>query len=319
MVLTLRLEPGPISEDVLAKLRDGLVFVLDGDPATLARLAEAGIAASAAPEELPNGARLVLARRPVDQLAHICDRLLGPGGCPWDQAQTHESLKKHLIEEAYEVLDAIDSGSSEALREELGDLLLQPVLHAQMRRYRTGEWGLDEVAESISEKLVRRHPHVFGSVDVADADEVLRNWDRIKQTEKGEERPRSVLAGVPRSLPALLRAFEVSKRAVRVGFEWPDADGVLAKLQEEANELREAIASGDQEHIESELGDLLFTVVNIARWAKVEPEEALRKMVDRFTRRFMTMEALATKPLSELTFEEWDALWEQAKKARSHG
>ena len=312
MVRTLRLEPGPLPLDLL---QGGPVYVLDAF--LLPRLAEAGVAASEAPPEIPDGSILVVARRPMDELAHICDRLLGPGGCPWDQAQTHESLKKHLIEESYEVLDAIDSGSSEALREELGDLLLQPVLHAQMRKLRTSEWDIDDVARGIVDKLVRRHPHVFGEIDVADADEVLRNWDRIKQTEKGGEVPRSVLAGVPRSLPALLRAYEVSKRAVRVGFEWPDVEGVLAKLQEEAVELREAIEANDPVEIESELGDLLFTIVNLARWAKVEPEEALRKMVDRFTGRFMAMEAMATKPLPELSFAEWDELWEKAKAPSS--
>lgn len=317
MVRTLRLEPGPLSPEVVASLKGSPVFVLNGDASTIARLEASDIKAQASPEEIPDGAVLVIPRPPMDELAHICLRLLGPGGCPWDQAQTHESLKKHLIEEAYEVLDAIDSGSSEALREELGDLLLQPVLHAQMRAFRTGEWGIDDVARGINEKLIRRHPHVFGDVSVADSDEVLRNWDRIKQTEKGADVPRSILAGVPRSLPALLRAHEVSKRAVRVGFEWPDADGILAKLQEEATELREALASGDQSHVESELGDLLFTVVNIARWAKVEPEEALRKMVDRFTGRFMKMEALATKPLTELSFEEWDDLWNEAKASEA--
>lgn len=317
MVRTLRLEPGPLSTETMDSLRNQIVFVLGGDQATIVRLQAADIKAQAAPDEIPDGAILVIPHPPMDELAHICLRLLGPGGCPWDQAQTHESLKKHLIEEAYEVLDAIDSGSSEALREELGDLLLQPVLHAQMRAFRTGEWNIDDVARGINEKLIRRHPHVFGDVNVADSDEVLRNWDRIKQTEKGTETPRSILAGVPRSLPALLRAHEVSKRAVRVGFEWPDVDGILAKLQEEATELREALDSGDQSHVESELGDLLFTVVNIARWAKVEPEEALRKMVDRFTGRFMKMEELAAKPLTDLSFEEWDELWEEAKRSGS--
>jgi MazG family protein len=315
MVRTLRLEPGPLSPEVVDRLRGAPVFVLNGEPSVLDRLAAAGVAASPAPEELPDGSILILARPPMDELAYICDRLLGPGGCPWDQAQTHESLKKHLIEEAYEVLDAIDSGSSEALREELGDLLLQPVLHAQIRKCRTGEWDIDDVARGIVEKLVRRHPHVFGDVEAADADAVLRNWDRIKQGEKGGDVPRSVLAGVPRSLPALLRAFEVSKRAVRAGFEWPDIEGVFEKLREEEAELREVLATGDAAHVEAELGDLLFTLVNVARWAKVEPEEALRKMVDRFTGRFMAMERMAEKPLTELTLEEWDALWLRAKES----
>ncbi|MCW5942280.1 MAG: nucleoside triphosphate pyrophosphohydrolase [Fimbriimonadaceae bacterium] len=241
----------------------------------------------------------------------VVDRLLGPGGCPWDQAQTHESLKRHLVEETYEVVEAIDSGDLEKLREELGDLLLQPLLHAQMEAL-AGSWGSDEVAQGLIDKLVRRHPHVFGDASVADADEVLKNWDRIKQSEKGGE-PRSILEGVPKSLPALLRAFEVSKRAARVGFEWPDIEAVFAKLREEEAEFLEALAGGDPSRIEAEMGDLLFTLVNVARWARVEPEDALRRMLDRFTDRFQAMEATADRPLRDLTAAEWDALWERSK------
>jgi tetrapyrrole methylase family protein/MazG family protein len=287
------------------------VYVMGGDPAALAALHAVGIHALPAKNEVPSGSVLVTQPRPLDGLADICDRLLGPGGCPWDQAQTHETLKKHLIEEAYEVLDAIDSGSSAALCEELGDLLLQPVLHAQMRKIRTGEWDIDDVARGINDKLIRRHPHVFGTTSVGDADEVLRNWDRIKRSEKSDSG--SILDGVPRSLPALLRAMEVSQRAVRAGFEWPDLQGVFEKLREEESELREAIEGGSEERIADELGDLLFTVVNIARWAKVDPEEALRRMVDRFTGRFVAMERMAAKPLPELSPEEWDELWNRAK------
>lgn len=247
----------------------------------------------------------------LDRLVEITDRLLGPGGCPWDQAQTHESLKKHLLEEAYEVLDAIDSGDPERLKEELGDLLLQPVLHAQMEKA-AGGWDIEAVAEAISDKLVRRHPHVFGDVEAADAEEVLRNWDRIKQMEKGE--PESILAGVPRGMASLLRAHEISKRAARVGFEWPNIEAVFDKLREEESELREAIADGDVGRIESEIGDLLFTAVNLARWAKIEPEESLRKMLDRFTDRFQEMERQAERPLLELSPEEWDELWERSKE-----
>lgn len=241
----------------------------------------------------------------------VVDRLLGPGGCPWDQAQTHESLKRHLIEETYEVVEAIDSGDLDKLREELGDLLLQPILHAQMEALRGG-WTTDDVAQGLVNKLVRRHPHVFGDTDVADAEEVLKNWDRIKQNEKGGE-PRSILEGVPRSLPALLRAFEVSKRAARVGFEWPNLEAVFDKLREEESEFVEALGSGEATRIEAEMGDLLFTVVNVARWAGVEPEDALRRMLDRFTRRFQGMEASADKPLRELSADEWDDLWERSK------
>jgi tetrapyrrole methylase family protein / MazG family protein len=249
---------------------------------------------------------------PLYELVAIVDRLLGPGGCPWDQAQTHESLKRYLLEEAYEVLDAIDSGSDDKLREELGDLLLQPVLHAQKKKAASG-FDIDGVARDICEKLVRRHPHVFGDISVEDADEVLRNWDRIKAAEKGETAPASRLAGVPNGMASLLRAYEVSKRAVRVGFEWPDIESVFEKLHEEENELREALASGDAARIEDEVGDLLFTAVNISRWAKVEPEEALRKMLNRFTSRFQAMERMATKPLEELSLAEWDVLWTKAK------
>ncbi|MBS1706194.1 MAG: nucleoside triphosphate pyrophosphohydrolase [Armatimonadetes bacterium] len=247
-------------------------------------------------------------------LAEIVDRLLGPGGCPWDQEQTHESLKRHLLEEAYEVLDAIDSGALEALHEELGDLLLQPIMHAQMEKL-AGNWDIESVAQAEADKLVRRHPHVFGDIDVADSDEVLRNWDQLKKQEKGKQD--SILAGVPSGMASLLRAFEISKRAARAGFEWPNLDEVFVKLDEELAEVKEAIESGDQSHIQAEVGDLLFTVVNIARWLKVEPEEALRQMLNRFSARFMAMERTAPKPLRELSPSEWDELWEISKKSES--
>lgn len=263
------------------------------------------------PEGVPDGSTLLLPApdaTPLGELAYVVDRLLGPGGCPWDQEQTHETLRKYLIEETYETVDAIDAGDLEALREELGDLLLQPVLHAGIRKA-AGGWGIDDVARGIVDKLVRRHPHVFGETVVGSTDDVLRNWEAIKRTE-GKE---SVLKGVPRSMPALARALLVSKRAARAGFEWPSMEGVLDKLDEEDREVREALASGDAAHIEAEIGDLLFTVVNVARWAKVDPEEALRGMLDRFTRRFERMERLAEAPLAELDPETWDALWNRAK------
>ncbi len=260
---------------------------------------------------LPDSATLLIPYSPFDELVQVVDRLLGPGGCPWDQAQTHESLKKYLLEEAYEVIDAIDANDDHMLQEELGDLLLQPVMHGQIKKA-AGGFDTHAAARSIVEKLIRRHPHVFGDVTVADADEVLKNWDAIKKTEKGEV-PRSTLAGVPKGMASLLRAHEVSKRAARIGFEWPNIESVFDKLHEEELELRQAIESGSTAEIQSELGDLLFTVVNLARWAKVEPEEALRTMVNRFTARFMRMEQLTTKDLKALTMEEWDELWLQAK------
>lgn len=251
-----------------------------------------------------------LPRTQFERLVSIVDRLLGPGGCPWDQAQTHETLKRCLLEETYEVFDAIDSGDLAGLREELGDLLLQPVMHAQMERL-AGGFDIEAVAAGISDKLVRRHPHVFGETSVSGEADVLKNWDAIKKAEKGDA-PRSILAGVPTSAPALMRAFEISKRAARAGFEWPDQGAVFDKLEEERRELIEAIESGDAEMIEAELGDLLFTAVNVARWSKVDPEEALRKMLGRFTARFQAMEAKAND-LGALSPEAWDALWNQAK------
>jgi MazG family protein len=298
--------------DVEALKSAPLLFFTYVSPQLEQNLRERGISMYAIPPEgVPDGSLVLVGDKPMEELAYVSDRLLGPGGCPWDQAQTHETLKRYLLEEAYEVLDAIDSGSSEKLEEELGDLLLQPIMHAQMKKA-AGEFDIDDVAGGIVDKLIRRHPHVFGEVDVADADEVLRNWDEIKRKEKGSE-PQSILAGVPKGMASLLRAYEVSKRARRVGFEWPDIDAVFDKLREEEAELRQAIASGDAEHIESEIGDVLFTVVNLARWSGVEPEEALRKMLNRFTGRFQYMEAHSAKPLIELTAEEWDGLWREAK------
>ncbi|MBS1711427.1 MAG: nucleoside triphosphate pyrophosphohydrolase [Armatimonadetes bacterium] len=246
-------------------------------------------------------------------LVQVVDRLLGPGGCPWDIEQTHTSLKKYLLEESYELFEAIDSNDLGAMREELGDVLLQPLMHAQIRR-RDGDWGIDEVARGITDKLIRRHPHVFGGESAADSEAVLKNWDAVKRAEK-EDPTRSILAGIPHSMPALMLAMEVSKRAARAGFEWPDIDGVWEKFREEESELREALASGSREDQASELGDLLFTVVNLARWAKIDPEEALRQMVARFRLRFQSMESLAGKALTELSADEWDQLWNEAKAA----
>ncbi len=253
---------------------------------------------------------------PLDRLVYIVDRLLGPGGCPWDQAQTHESLKKYLLEEAYEVLEAIDREDPAGLAEELGDLLLQPILHAQISA-KNGGFSTREVATAICDKLVRRHPHVFGDVEAEDADAVLKNWDQIKRSEKGDESPASILDGVPRTMPSLARALMISKRAARAGFEWPDIEAVFEKLREEEREFAEALAGGDPERIESEMGDWLFTMVNVARWTQVDPEESLRRMLDRFTARFQWMEQHADGNLADLDATSWDNLWNRAKSASS--
>ncbi len=245
-------------------------------------------------------------------LVDVVDKLLGPEGCPWDKEQTHESLKKHLLEESYETLDAIDSRDPERLCEELGDLILQPIMHAQMESIE-GSFNIDDVIESISEKLIRRHPHVFGDKDIHTAAEVLKNWDRIKQTESVN--PTSILGKVPKSLPSLLRASEISTRAARAGFEWDSIESVWQKVDEEMFELKQAIKLQDPLQITSEFGDLMFSLVNIARWLNIEPEEALRKMIDRFQIRFETMEHLSEKPVSDLSPDEWDKLWRIAKES----
>ena len=311
----IQLDPGPLTPEVVEQLTRSEVVLIEPNPAVEAKLGEMGIAYThLGPDPISFDAVLIQGKRPLDELVWVVDRLLGPGGCPWDQAQTHESLKKYLLEEVYEVIDAIDARDDEKLCEELGDLILQPIMHGQIRHL-AGGFDTDQLAQGIVDKLIRRHPHVFGDVTVADANEVLRNWDKIKQGEKGEVKT-SILGGVPKGMASLLRAHEVSKRAARAGFEWPNIDSVFEKLHEEEAELMEALSDGAVDHVESELGDLLFTVVNISRWAGVEPEEALRKMLNRFTTRFMHMEHLTTKDLRSLSPEEWDDLWNQAKEAK---
>jgi tetrapyrrole methylase family protein/MazG family protein len=253
-------------------------------------------------------------RRPAfSDLVAVVARLREPGGCPWDREQTHVTLKRFVLEEAYEVLDAVDAGDPAQLCDELGDLLLQVVLYARLGE-EAGEFDLRDVVGGIVEKLIRRHPHVFGEVAVDSSEDVLRNWEAIKRTERPERE--SVLDGIPRTLPALLRAMEASKRVVRLGFEWPHLDAVLAKLDEELRELRAEVPCRDPERLAQELGDLLFTVVNVARWLKVDPEDALRRMVERFGRRFREVERLAReegRSPEELGAAELEALWERAK------
>lgn len=258
---------------------------------------------------LPEGAVVLTPTTdPFGKLATIMDMLLSPRGCPWDREQTHQSLVKYLIEESYEAVDAIEKGNLEALAEELGDVLLQPVFHMQIAA-RNQSFEFEEPLRRICDKLIRRHPHVFSETQVENAEEVLKNWDSIKKSEKSG--PTSILAGVPASMPALSRALEISKRAARAGFEWKDLDGVRDKVIEELDEIDQAETP---EELESEFGDLLFSLVNYARWKKIDPEAALRQMVVRFQSRFENMETHAEKPLTELSFEEWDALWNRAKK-----
>lgn len=255
-------------------------------------------------------------RKTFANLVEVMSQLRGQGGCPWDREQNHQTLKKYLIEECYEVIEAIDQYDLDALCEELGDVLLQVVFHAQLEA-EEGTFTIDDVIQRIVEKLIRRHPHVFGDLQVADSAEVLRNWDQIKKAEKTNGRSESVLDGVPTSLPALMQAMEIGKRAMKVGFEWERLEDVLAKMEEEVRELRQAITDGRAEEVFEEIGDLLFAIVNVARWQKVDPEEALRQMLRRFTRRFRYIEQRATaqgRSLPEMTLEEMDALWDEAKR-----
>lgn len=272
-------------------------------------------------ETLPLAAQ---AGQSYPRLVELMQRLLAEDGCPWDREQTMESLRRYVLEEACEVIDAIDAKDRAHLCEELGDLLLQVVFLGELARAE-GAFGPDDVVRGIVEKLVRRHPHVFADVEVKDTDEVLSNWERIKAAEK---KGRPVLAGVPRSLPALNRAQRIGEKVARVGFDWPDARGSRAKVAEELGELDEAIAHGDPRKIEEELGDTLFALVNLARHLHVDAEGALRGTIDKFVRRFDHVEArvrevhggwpegAAGKPGRGVTLEEMDGYWEEAKRAR---
>ncbi|MBZ5697952.1 MAG: nucleoside triphosphate pyrophosphohydrolase [Acidobacteriia bacterium] len=261
-------------------------------------------------------------------------RLRAPGGCPWDREQTHDTLKTCLIEEAYEVLDALDKGDAKGLAEELGDLLLQIVFHADLGR-EAGRFDISEVVSGIHNKMVRRHPHVFGDVKAETSGQVLKNWAKLKAEEKqagsgGDASARpllpSVLDGIPRSLPALLEAYQLTRRAAQVGFDWENIEGIFDKLHEEASELRAALAGPDRACREEELGDLLFVAVNIARFLGFDPEIALKHSNLKFKSRFQSMEAEAAhsgKRLAQLSKEELEILWEAAKArsrvARSQG
>jgi len=243
-------------------------------------------------------------------------RLLGPGGCPWDREQTFATLRRYVLEEACEVIDAIDDGDRKHLCEELGDLLLQIVFQSELARTE-GAFALDDVVEGIVDKLVRRHPHVFGNATARDSRDVLQNWERQKTEEK---KGRRLLEGVPRSLPALTRAQRIGEKVSRVGFDWPDASGSRAKVTEEMRELDAAIASGDGAEVASELGDVLFALVNLARHLEVDAEGALRATSDRFIRRFSHVEDRVRAehggwPGTQLALPLLDAYWDEAKVA----
>ncbi|MDD4548946.1 MAG: nucleoside triphosphate pyrophosphohydrolase [Syntrophomonadaceae bacterium] len=244
----------------------------------------------------------------LDELMAIMDRLLGPGGCPWDREQTHESLVRYLIEESYEVIEAIKIGDKEKLQEELGDLLLQVVFHAALAE-REGHFDFAAVARTVSRKMVDRHPHVFGTMDLKTSDDVMDNWEGFKK----KEGKKYLLEGIPIILPALMRAEKMQEKAARVGFDWPNVDGALDKFKEEVDELGNA---SNSEELKEEMGDVFFALVNVARIKDIEPEEALQASNDKFARRFNYIEKKiksANKEFSDLTLQEMDKIWDEAK------
>ena len=259
----------------------------------------------------------------ITPLTDVMAALLGENGCPWDKEQTHESLRKNLLEESHEVIEAIDTNDMEHLKEELGDLLLQIVFHAKLAE-QEGAFNFNDVVETITAKMIRRHPHIFADVKADDAEAVLTNWEAIKKQEKAEkgvseqEEPASIMSKLPPTLPALMKAEKVQQKAHRVGFDWDDIAGPKSKIVEELAEIDEAIlqTAPGSEKVEEEVGDLLFSAVNLSRFAKVDPEQALNRSVEKFVNRFRAMERkimLDKKEFGNYTVEELDVLWEQSK------
>ena len=252
----------------------------------------------------------------IDRLRAIMHRLRAPGGCPWDAEQTHQSIVTNLIEEAYETVDTIEREDHEHLKEELGDVLLQVVFHGEIAE-EAGRYNLDDIARGISDKLVRRHPHVFAASDVNTTDGVLQQWDAIKRTEKGDEE-KPFLHGIGKGLPSLLRAAKLQKKASKVGFDWPSAEGVISKISEELEEVKEAIALGSSAAVEEELGDLLFSVVNLARFRNLDPEVLLMNANRKFESRFSAMESRLKEQsltLEQATADQMEEMWNASKAA----
>lgn len=247
----------------------------------------------------------------LEKLIETVKILRSPQGCEWDRAQTHKSLKPNMLEEAYEAVDAIDSGDMANLREELGDVLLQVLLHSQIADD-DGHFNLDDVSKELNEKLIHRHPHVFGNTKVASTQDIIDNWDILKKEEKKDRK--SAMDGISKSQSALMSAQKISKRAVKQGFEWPNEESLYECIQSEINEFKEAEQEKDFNHMEEEYGDILFAMVNLARWNKIDAEQALLKANKKFMARFRKMEELAKKPLTEYDFNEYDTLWNSAKK-----
>ena len=247
----------------------------------------------------------------LEKLIEVIQVLRSENGCVWDRAQTHESLRPNMLEEAYEAVEAINKGDILNLREELGDVLLQVLLHSQIAS-ESNEFNIEDVAKELKDKLIHRHPHVFGSEKADTPEEVIQNWEKLKQEEKKDRK--SQMDGIPKSLPALAAAQKISKRAVKVGFEWDKVETLLDCIKSEYKEFKEAVEKKDQTSMEDEMGDILFATVNLARWYKIDAEQALLKANQKFMKRFRKMEELSVKPLEEYSFEEYDKLWKSAKK-----
>lgn len=247
----------------------------------------------------------------ISELIDVVARLRAPDGCQWDREQTHETLRPNMLEEAYEAVDAIDSGDMKHLKEELGDVLLQVVLHSQIAS-EEGAFNIEDVAKELKEKLIHRHPHVFGDTKVSSTQDILDNWDKLKAEEKTHRK--SAMDGISKAQSALMSAQKISKKAVKTGFEWPNEQSLYDCIFSEFKEFQEAEKENDKAHMEEEFGDILFATVNLARWNKIDAEQALLKANKKFMTRFRKMEELATKPLTEYSFEEYDRLWKTAKK-----
>lgn len=245
------------------------------------------------------------------ELVEVIARLRAKDGCQWDREQTHSTLRPNMIEEAYEAVDAIDDNDLKHLQEELGDVLLQVLLHSQIAS-EEGAFSIEDVSRELKEKLIHRHPHVFGNVKVNSTDDILNNWDKLKAEEKTHRK--SAMDGISKAQSALMSAQKISKRAVKTGFEWPNEKSLYECIYSEFEEFKEAEKEGNRDHMEEEYGDILFATVNLARWNKIDAEQALLKANKKFMKRFRKMEELATKPLNDYSFEEYDALWKQSKK-----
>ena len=248
----------------------------------------------------------------IERLIEIVATLRSENGCQWDREQTHQSLRPNMLEEAYEAVDAIDDNNIPNLREELGDVLLQVVLHAQIAKD-NGEFDIEDVAKELSDKLIHRHPHVFGDAKVNSTTEILEAWDRLKKEEKVNRK--YVLDGVSKSQSALMSAQKISKKVVKVGFEWDSVESLKKCIESEYKEFDEAVETGDFSKMEDEMGDIFFATVNLARWHKIDAEQALLRANKKFTKRFKKMEELATKPLEEYSYEEFNDLWKLAKRS----